>query len=154
MAFNYGAYPAYVPGYNQVQPYQNQMMMQTAQQMPLTAPQTPPQTTQGISPVSRPVSNREEAVAAQIPFDGTISVFPDITHNRVYIKRWNMQTGASDFGEFALVIPQNEPQKQDMEFASLQDFQNLQETVSNLQEEINRLKKPVGKTVKKNDSDE
>lgn len=157
MAYNYGNYPVYNPGYVPSQPYQNQMLMQQSQQMPIAAPQTVSATTQGISPVSRPVSNREEAVAAQIPFEGSISVFPDITHNRVYIKRWNMQTGASDFVDFAPVVQTaGEPDvnKDDAVFASIQDFQDLQETVNNLQKEIERLKKIGGKTVKKNDSDE
>lgn len=157
MAYNYGNYTMYNPGYVPSQPYQNQMLMQQSQQIPIAAPQTVPATTQGISPVSRPVSNREEAVAAQIPFDGSISVFPDITHNRVYIKRWNMQTGASDFGEFAPVVQAaGEPagNKADAVFASIQDFQDLQETVNNLQKEFERLKKIGGKTAKKNDDEQ
>lgn len=157
MAFNYGGYPPYGTGYNMAQPYQNQMMMQPTSQMPISAPQTASQPAQGISPVSRPVSNREEAVAAQIPFDGSISVFPDITHNRVYIKRWNMQTGASDFGEFAPVSPANADQNSEQAstaFVSLEDFQNLQGTVGNLQREIERMKKSTsnGKAGKKNDA--
>jgi len=160
MAFNYGNYPGYNPGYSQAQPYQNQMvMMQPPPQMPLPAPQTATQPTQGISPASRPVSNMAEANAVQADFSGALMVFPDLTHNRVYIKRWNMQTGSADFGEFAPVIPaqsNEEPQKQDMAFASLQDFQDLQDLVSNLQKEVERLKKPAasGKAGKKNDADE
>lgn len=65
-----------------------------------------------------------------------------------------MQTGSADFGEFAQVIPaNNDPQKTAL-FASLEDFQNLQETVTNIQEEINRMKKPAGKAVKKNDDEQ
>lgn len=87
-------------------------------------------------------------------FTGALMVFPDLSNNRVYLKRWNMQTGSADFGEFAPVVQaNNEPQKP-AAFASLEDFQGLQETVANLQEEINRLKKPAGKVVKKNDADE
>lgn len=145
MAFNYGNYPAYGSGFGMTQPYQNQMMMQAPQQMPLSAPQVASQPTQGISQASRPVSNMAEANAVQADFSGALMVFPDLTHNRVYIKRWNMQTGSADFGEFAPIIPaqsNEEPQKQDIAFASLQDFQDLQDLVNNLQKEVERLKKP------------
>ena len=157
MAFNYGNYPAYNSVYGVPQQYQNQMMMQTPPTMPLASPQTVSQPTQGISPASRPVSNMAEANAVQADFSGALMVFPDLTHNRVYIKRWNMQTGSADFGEFAPVISamaEDEPKNQNVSFASLQDFQDLQSTVSNIQKEIERLKKPSGKVAKKNDADE
>lgn len=87
-------------------------------------------------------------------FSGALMVFPDLSNNRVYLKRWNMQTGSADFGEFAPVIPAgNEPQKT-AAFASLEDFQGLQDTVANLQKEIERLKKPTGKAVKKSDDEQ
>lgn len=157
MAFGYGNYPTYNPGYAPGQPYQNQMMMQPPPQIPLPASQAASQPTQGISPASRPVSNMAEANAVQADFSGALMVFPDLTHNRVYIKRWNMQTGSADFGEFAPVIPaqsNEDPEKQNVVFASLQDFQDLQNTVINLQKEIERLKKPAGKAVKKNDDEQ
>lgn len=157
MAYSYG-YPGFNPGFN---PYQNQQMIpiqQPAQMamQPVQPTVQPQQAPQGLSNASRPVTNREEAMGVPADFSGALMVFPDLSNNRVYLKRWNMQTGAADFGEFAPVIPaNNEPQKT-MAFASLEDFQGLQETVSNLQKEIDRLKKPAtnGKAVKKNDSDE
>lgn len=159
MTYNY---PPYNP-YNQMQMqqlYQNQMMMQPPAQMPqapVQSVQTAPQTAQGISASSRPVTNREEAVSTPADFGGALMLFPDITHNRVYLKRWNVQTGNADFVEYAPVIPANaEPQTEQsaVAFASLQDFQDLQETVTNLQEEIDRMKRPTqnGKVGKKNDS--
>lgn len=127
---------------------------QQPQQMAPAASQAQQQGNQGLSNASRPVTNREEAVSTPADFSGALMVFPDLSNNRIYLKRWNMQTGSADFGEFAPVIPaSNEPQKT-AAFASLEDFQSLQETVTNLQEEINRLKKPAGKVVKKNDADE
>lgn len=153
MAYNYG-YPQFNPGFN---PYQSQQMVPVQPpQIPLQPAQPQNQTAQGLSPASRPVTNREEAVSTPADFSGALMVFPDLSNNRIYLKRWNMQTGSADFGEFAPVIPAgNEPQPQKTAaFASLEDFQSLQDTVAGLQKEIERLKKPVGKTVKKNDSDE
>lgn len=152
MAYGYPTYNAYAP-YSPIQPYQTPMMQQP-QMQPI---QQASQPAQGLSSASRPVTNREEAVSTPADFSGALMVFPDLSNNRVYLKRWNMQTGSADFGEFAPVIPQNnEPQKPEVVFASLHDFQDLQETVSNLQKEIDRLKKPAssGKVVKKNGPDD
>ena len=35
----------------------------------------------------RPVASLEEVRAAQIDFDGTVSVFPDLAHKRIYTKQ-------------------------------------------------------------------
>lgn len=150
MTYNY---PPYNP-YNQMQPYQNQMMMQPQQitQPQIQPVQQPAQPAQGLSNVSRPVTNREEAVSTPADFSGALMVFPDLSNNRIYLKRWNMQTGSADFGEFAPVAPAGNEQPKPVAFASLEDFRGLQETVSNLQKEIDRMKKPAGKAVKKNDS--
>lgn len=153
MAYNY-VYPQFNPGFN---PYQSQQMVPVQPpQIPLQPAQPQNQTAQGLSPASRPVTNREEAVSTPADFSGALMVFPDLSNNRIYLKRWNMQTGSADFGEFAPVIPAgNEPQPQKTAaFVRLEDFQSLQDTVASLQKEIERLKKPAGKTVKKNDSDE
>lgn len=154
MAYNYG-YNPYNQPYGPMQNYQPPVYPQP-QQPPQTTPQTVPQANQGLSNASRPVTNREEAMGVPADFSGALMVFPDLSNNRVYIKRWNMQTGAADFGEFAPVTQANSERVQQPQpsFASLQDFQDLQEAVSNLEKEIERLKKPAGKVVKKNDPDE
>lgn len=156
MAYNYQPYNAYGP-YAAMQPYQTPMMQQTQQitQPQMQPVQQAPQPAQGLSSASRPVTNREEAMGVPADFTGALMVFPDLSNNRIYLKRWNMQTGSADFGEFAPVVPAGNEQKKPAEFASLKDFQGLRETVANLQMEIERLKKPGGKAVKKNDpSDE
>lgn len=151
MAYNPYGYQPYNAPYSPMQAYQPPVYPQTQQMVP-AASQPQQQGNQGLSNASRPVTNREEAMGVPADFSGALMVFPDLSNNRVYLKRWNMQTGSADFGEFAPVIPaNNEPQKT-ASFVSLEDFQNLQETVETLQEEINRLKKPAGKAVKKNDA--
>lgn len=157
MAYGYLPYNAYNP-YSPMQTYQTPMMQQPQQitQTQMQPVQQATQPAQGLSPASRPVTNREEAVSTPADFSGALMVFPDLANNRIYLKRWNMQTGSADFGEFAPVIPQNNEPQKPAAFASLEDFRGLQETVTNLQKEIERLKKPVtnGKAVKKNDADE
>lgn len=107
------------PPYN---PYQQQMMgmQQMMPQMPAQVPVAPQMQQGGLSPMSRPVSGKEEAMAAAADFSGAMMLFPDIAHGRVYLKRWNMQTGAADFLEFAPVTEQRPVQT---EYVSVQTFQ-------------------------------
>ena len=58
-------------------------------------------------------------------FSGSLMVFPDVTHNRVYIKHWNFQTGAADFLEFAPVAP--EAKKAEPKYATIDDLNALRE---------------------------
>ena len=103
-------------------PYQQQMMgmQQMMPQMPAQMPVSPQMQQGGLSPMSRPVSGKEEAMAAAADFSGAMTLFPDIAHGRVYLKRWNMQTGAADFLEFAPVTEQRPVQT---EYVSVQAFQ-------------------------------
>lgn len=143
---NYPVYNPYLYSQNGAQPPQQgpfiqpQSVQQQAQNMP-----------QGLSQLSRPVTSREEAMGVAADFSGALMLFPDVTHNRVYIKRWNYQSGAADFVEFAPVIsaqPQQDSQPQPL-FASLQDFQDLQSAVDNLRQELEQLKKPQARTAAK-----
>lgn len=43
----------------------------------------------------RPVSSIEEVRAAQIDFDGSLFIFPDIAHNRIYTKQISLDGTAS-----------------------------------------------------------
>lgn len=140
-----GPVPAYGPRLD-MQPYQPPQMQMPAQQ----AMQQP---VQGLSMASRPVTSREEASGVAADFSGNLMVFPDISHNRVYVKRWNVNAGAADFIEFVPAIQpaaqQEQAQPQDA-FVSLQDFQNLQDFANNLQnaletlqQEVSRLKQPT-----------
>jgi hypothetical protein len=84
-------------------------MMQTVPQMMPQMQQMPvaPQMMQGgVSPMSRPVSSREEAQATAADFSGAPMVFLDRAHRRVYVKQWNMQTGMADFEDYGPVIEQ------------------------------------------------
>lgn len=162
MAFNpyypsaYGGYPPggfgqrmdMIPGFQPQQPIQQPTQPQQVSQ----------QMAQGLSPSSRPVANREEANAVSADFSGAPMVFLDITHDRVYIKRWNFTTGAADFMEYAPAgwdQPKREEQRpRQAAFAPLDEFLDMQNTIEQLKTEIERLKRPAGKAVKKNDPDE
>ena len=102
----------------------------------------PQQTQQGAAFLTRPVTSREEAVAAQVDFLGPGTLMPDLSHGTIYLKRFNPNTGASDFFTFTLEQPKAEPEPQ---WATKED-------IAQLREEIEQLK--PRKAVKRNDSDE
>lgn len=53
----------------------------------------------------RPVTSREEAVGAPTNYVGPGDVFVDIAHGMMYLKRFNPQTGTSDFFDFKAIDP-------------------------------------------------
>lgn len=53
------------------------------------------------STVCRPVTSKEEAIGVPVDFMGSLMVFPDLGHGKVYVKRFNAQTGSADFMEFS-----------------------------------------------------
>ena len=101
------------------QPQQRfQQMNQQAPQAQIQAPQT-----QNMNPAPnftrpqqnvfvRAVTGREEAVAAQIPLDGSIVAFTDFAHDKIYTKQLNMNDGSAIFETYQKVKvqgPQEEP---------------------------------------------
>lgn len=129
---NYPPYP-----YGGYQPMQMPQMP-----MPQMAPQMPQNGQMsggGLSPMSRPVSSREEAQATAADFSGALMLFPDISHGRVYLKRWNVQTGAADFLEFG-------PVEAVAENATVPEYvclQTYQEDMEKLRKELAGLKKVI-----------
>lgn len=82
-------------GYSQPVPYQNW-------QQP-AAPATP-------ALKGRPVSNEEEANAAMIDFDGSLFVFPDKAHGKIYTKQLGLD-GNIVFLKYTLEQPATEPKQ-------------------------------------------
>ena len=78
----------------------------------------------------RPVTSREEVMAAQIDFMGPGALFPDLGHGVVYLKRFNSQTGASDILEFRYAEPA--PPRDELG--------ELRNVVSQLQKDVEALK--------------
>ena len=107
---------------------------------------------QGISPYSRPVSSKEEAMAVGADFSGAPMSFPDMAHNAVYVKRWDFQTGSAVFVEY---LPKDTvPEATEAVYATQGDFKELAEKLTerleDIEADIERLKK---KGAKKNDDD-
>lgn len=74
------------------------------QRTPQTPQMPPPMQTPGFS--CKPVTSREEAVAASTDYFSPGVLMPDLAHGMVYLKRFNQQTGASDFFEFKIYTPE------------------------------------------------
>lgn len=111
---------------------------------PYIQPQPQPQTTGysgmgGLSPASRPVTSREEAISVAADFSGALMVLPDIAHNRVYIKRWNYQTGASDFLEF-MPMPDTQQERAGVETGKYVQQSDFDIKIQELMAEIEKLK--------------
>ena len=114
----------YINSFRPYQPmeYQPQnQFQQMNQQVPQTALQAAQ--TQNMNPTTnftrpqqnvfvRAVTGREEAVAAQIPLDGSIVAFTDFAHDKIYTKQLNMNDGSAIFETYQKVKvqgPQEEP---------------------------------------------
>lgn len=118
MAYPAYGYPAY--GYNPQQTYMPQQQMQP-QQMPAA------QMAQAFA--CRPVTSREEAVAAQTDYFSSGLVMPDLGHGVIYLKRFNQQTGASDFFEYRLAADEKE-QPAAAQFVTVEEFDRFQKELA------------------------
>lgn len=170
--YNLNSYPSYnnnVPSYNNTPVYNNNTItdnqggqmgtnvipgQQTFQMQQPVQNMVPV-----ISSASRPVTSIEEARSVAADFQGNLMLFPDIMHGRIYLKRWNFNTGQAEFYEYAPVQPvqpTQDVQQQDNDtipeqpsYATVESVNGIQEyvktlerNIDNLSKEINRLKKP------------
>lgn len=119
------------------QPQQQfQQMNQQAPQAQIQAPQTqnmnqPSNFTRTQQNVFvRAVTGREEAIAAQIPLDGSIVAFTDFAHKKIYTKQLNMNDGSAIFDTYEKVetgSKQEEP-KTEPEFSSIDPIEYVKRT--------------------------
>ena len=121
------------------------------QPQPMTQPQQAAQ-----SFFCRPVASREEVLGVPVDFMGTPMFFPDLAHGVIYLKRFNANTGSPDLFEFRVIQPQPAQQEQRQEqppaFVALEDFLNLKNDLDDVKAELEKLKKPAGRTAKKEEA--
>ena len=142
-------YPYYYQPYQPYQPPMADQLMQLRQNQ--FQPVQNQQTQQAQSNFfCRPVASKEEALGVPVDFMGAPMFFPDLAHNVVYMKRFNTNTGSADVFEFH-GTQQEAPKDMAPAFAPLDEFMSMKDTIAQLKEEIERLKKPAGRTVKKNE---
>lgn len=140
--YNYGNFVN--PGYSDYTPdlrqrLNNMQMQQNVRQQPMpqpyVQPYTPPQPVQqpanvGITTI--PVTCYEEAKAARIALDGSVTVFLDIQNNCIYTKQLNNN------GVAELIVYQRVPEntQQQPQYVSMQDFQALQSRIEQLEQKL------------------
>ena len=145
-------YPAYYPQFAPQMAYQpmRQEPQQGYPQMP-QAPQSPP-TAQTVGFSTRPVTSREEALGVQVDFFGPGTLMPDLGHGKVYLKKFNQNTGASDLFVFALEVEQPAEQVSAPQYATREDVVSLREDLERVMDELERLRRPL-KGAKRNDDE-
>lgn len=75
----------------------------------------------------RPVASIEEAKAAPIDFDGSISYFPDLANGKIYTKQINIDGTMSLFMYELKEIPKEEPK----EYVTKEEFLKAIENLKN-----------------------
>lgn len=93
MEYNTYNYQPYTSGYNPGG-YRQQ-----------AAPMQAQQPAQSGGYICRPVTCREEAVAAQVDYFSAGLVMLDLAHGVIYLKRFDPNTGASSFHDFKYAPP-------------------------------------------------
>lgn len=105
-----------------------QTALQAAQTQNMNQPSNFTRTQQNV--FVRAVTGREEAIAAQIPLDGSIVAFTDFAHKKIYTKQLNMNDGSAIFDTYEKVetgSKQEEP-KTEPEFSSIDPSEYVKHT--------------------------
>lgn len=108
--------------------------MQQGGGMPTYYPQ--PQQTPGVA--ASMVTNRQEAEAAQIPFDSSMSIFADVAHGCIYTKRFNPQTGSADFCVYRAEQAEAPAEPEAPAYASAQEVADLRKQIEELTDRLDR----------------
>lgn len=135
---NYGYSPGYAPqgrpvGYG-VPAWYPAPQMQNPTPAPVSAPSV-----SGF--VVQPVARKEEALAVIADPMSAGVLMPDLDHGVIYVKRFNANTGASDFAEFLLPAASQAPQETtepEVEYVTLEEFRKV---VEPLAKEVAALRK-------------
>ena len=129
--YNAGMYDtnAYI-NYMQAQQRMNQLQPQIPQPM-----QTPIQTEKFFKTL--PVTSFDEAKAAMISFDGSLNIYVDTQHDRIYTKQLT-NNGLAELKVYTL-SKESEPKESVVEYVTKGDYNALLEKVNKLQEKLNTL---------------
>lgn len=141
------SYPTYFPTGNQQG--QNYDPRSGGYAQPVQQTQQPQQGNPGIWNAApgfacRPVTSREEAVAVQVDFYGPGTIMPDLSHGMIYLKRFNPNTGASDFLDFTFSQPQPK-EALPLSYDPRQDIETLRSDLEALRAELEETKKAGSK---------
>lgn len=125
----YGYNPGFAPQGRPVSfpmaPWYAAAQMQPAQPSALTAASAPVYAVQ-------PVTRKEEALAVIADPLSPGVLMPDLDHGVIYVKRFNPNTGTSDFAEFSLAAPQaaQESAESAVEYVRMDEFKRVVEPLA------------------------
>lgn len=106
-----------------------------AAQMQQNAP-TAPAAASAPAFTVQPVTRKEEALAVIADPMSPGVLMPDLDHGVIYVKRFNMNTGTSDFAEFALQTPAaasqaaQEHAEPEVEYVTADEFKRVVEPLA------------------------
>ena len=127
--YNTGVYDPSIY-YMQAQQRINQLQPQIPQPM-----QTPVQSEKFFKTL--PVTSFDEAKAAMISFDGSLNIYVDTQHDRIYTKQLT-NNGLAELKVYTL-SKESEPKESVVEYVTKGDYNALLERVNKLQEKLNTL---------------
>lgn len=133
-----------------MQSAQQRLQMMEAQypQMGNSFPQQPPQQPQTpAAPIlkGRPVSNEEEANAAMIDFDGSLFVFPDKAHGKIYTKQLGLD-GNIIFQRYSVDNPVAKPVEASPQTVDLSGYvreEDFNAAVQGLTEKLSKIEQKL-----------
>ena len=117
-------------------PYGTMPQQPMPQPQLMYSPQPQPPQTAAPAYTCKPVTSREEAIAASTNYLGLGDIMPDLAHNVIYLKRFNRDTGVSDFLEFRYCPEVQKPAQ--AEYVTRTAFE---EAMASITDELNNLKK-------------
>lgn len=111
--------------------------------------QSPNQQTAPAAPIikGRPVSNEEEANAAMIDFDGSLFIFPDKAHGKIYTKQLGLD-GNIVFQRYSLdqpTTPMEQPRQEPIDLSGYAKQEDLEKMVTELKQKITKLEQRLSK---------
>ena len=139
------------PYYNPVmQNAQQRLQMMEAQYPQFASPSTAPyqqqnpyqaavnQNSPSLMVKGRPVSNEEEANAAMIDFDGSLFIFPDKAHGKIYTKQLGLD-GNIIFNRYTLDNPQASQQERSSPKTDYVSREDLASELSSIKDRLSQL---------------
>lgn len=116
---------------------------------PQNSYQQPTQQTPSAAPIikGRPVSNEEEANAAMIDFDGSLFIFPDKAHGKIYTKQLGLD-GNIIFQRYSLDQPtasMEQPRQEPIDLSGYAKQEDIEKMVTELKQKITKLEQRLSK---------
>lgn len=135
-------------------PYNNPAMQSAQQRLQMMEAQYPqmgnsfpqqPQTPAAPILKGRPVSNEEEANAAMIDFDGSLFVFPDKAHGKIYTKQLGLD-GNIIFQRYSVDTPVAKPVEASPQTVDLSGYvreEDFNAAVQGLTEKLSKIEQKL-----------